>query len=114
MWVADFLARALTYSTPLMLAALGELYVERAGMLNLGVEGMIALSAALSVLAGSAYGPLAGIASALAGSLALSMLFRAMVRLGADQVVVGLSMVGAFYPAWRLRRLRPVDALRFV
>ena len=28
--------------------------------------------------------------------------------------VVGLSMIGALYPAWRIQRVRPVDALRFV
>ena len=29
-------------------------------------------------------------------------------------IVVGFSILGALYPAWRIRRLRPVDALRFV
>ena len=35
-----------TASTPLLLAAAGELVVERAGVLNLGVEGMMIMGAA--------------------------------------------------------------------
>ena len=35
------LASAVTYGTPLLFAALGELLAERSGVLNLGVEGMM-------------------------------------------------------------------------
>ena len=38
---ALLLASLIVASTPILLAALGELVVERAGVLNLGVEGMM-------------------------------------------------------------------------
>ena len=41
----DFLLTILTAATPLLLAALGELVVERSGVLNLGVEGMMVMGA---------------------------------------------------------------------
>ena len=43
--VVTTLARALAFSTPLLWAALGEIVVERAGVVNLGVEGMMILGA---------------------------------------------------------------------
>jgi len=57
-------------STPLLLAATGELVVERAGVLNLGVEGMMIMGAACgfagAYLTGSTVmGALCGIAAAL-------------------------------------------------
>jgi general nucleoside transport system permease protein len=81
-------------STPLLLAASGELVVERAGVLNLGVEGMMIVGAicgfAGAYLTGSiAIGALCGIL----GGAALSAVF-AVVTLGlaANQVASGLAL----------------------
>ncbi len=93
MWLIDFLIRAFTYATPLALAALGEALVERSGLTNLGVEGMMAFSAALAVFIGSQYGLIPAFLSAILGSLALIYLFGLLVRMGANQIVVGLSLV---------------------
>ena len=41
------LAQAVLYGTPLLYAALGELLAERSGVLNLGVEGMMLVGAAM-------------------------------------------------------------------
>ena len=46
-----------TASTPLLIAAIGELVTERAGVLNLGVEGMMAMGAACGFAARSASTP---------------------------------------------------------
>jgi ABC-type uncharacterized transport system permease subunit len=40
LWFIETLRRALAFGTPLLLGTLGEIYTERAGVLNLGVEGM--------------------------------------------------------------------------
>ena len=45
-FIEAILLTVITASTPLMLAASGELVVERAGVLNLGVEGMMIVGAA--------------------------------------------------------------------
>ena len=42
---------AVVYGTPLLYAALGELLAERSGVLNLGVEGMMLVGAAMGFLA---------------------------------------------------------------
>ena len=65
---ALLLASLIVAATPILLAALGELVVERAGVLNLGVEGMMITGAicgfAVAVNSGS---PLVGFMAAAAG-----------------------------------------------
>lgn len=88
------LATVVTAATPLLLAATGELVVERAGVLNLGVEGMMLVGAvagfATALATGSATSAL--LAAALAGAgLAALFAFLVLVVL-ADQVVSGLAL----------------------
>lgn len=85
---------AITASVPLLLAASGELVVERAGVLNLGIEGMMIVGAACgfagAYLTGSTFvGALFGIA----GGVALSAVF-ALVAFGfaVNQVATGLAL----------------------
>ena len=83
-----------TASTPLLLAALGELVTERAGVLNLGVEGMMVMGAvagfAVALTTGSPY--LGIVASALAGAL-LAVPFGVLtLNLVANQVATGLAL----------------------
>jgi simple sugar transport system permease protein len=81
-------------STPLLLAAAGELVVERSGVLNLGVEGMMIMGAACgfagAYLSGSTLiGALCGI---LAGA-ALSLVFALLtLGLAVNQVATGLAL----------------------
>ena len=60
----------ITAATPLLFAAVGELVAERSGVLNLGVEGMMAVGAVCGFAAANLTGmPVAGIlAAALAGA----------------------------------------------
>jgi general nucleoside transport system permease protein len=88
------LLTVITASTPLLLAALGELVVERSGVLNLGVEGMMVMGASCgfvaAILTGSTIlGALAGIAA----GAALAAVF-ALMTLGfaANQVASGLAL----------------------
>jgi ABC-type uncharacterized transport system permease subunit len=84
----------ITASTPLLIAALGELVAERSGVLNLGVEGMMAVGAACSFAAAVSFNStlLGVVVGALAG-MALAALF-ALVVLGfaANQVGSGLAL----------------------
>ena len=84
----------ITASTPLLLAAIGELVVERSGVLNLGVEGMMAIGAVCGFGAALATGsPLIGIVAAIAAGAALSMLFGFLtLTLVANQVATGLAL----------------------
>ncbi|HKL68234.1 ABC transporter permease [Salibaculum sp.] len=88
------LASLMVASTPILLAALGELVVERAGVLNLGVEGMMITGAAcgiiFSTLTGNAW---LGFAGAALGGLLLSFLFAVLTQiLLSNQVATGLAL----------------------
>ena len=91
----DFiLAGMLAAATPMLLAALGEMVVERSGVLNLGLEGMMALGAALGFITTYSSGSHAlGFLVAGLGGAALSLLF-ALIVLGfvANQVAAGLAI----------------------
>jgi len=92
-WVV-VLASAVTYGTPLLYAALGELLTERSGVLNLGVEGMMLIGAVMGFWAVQRTGSLAlGIlVAAIAGaSMALIHAFL-VITLRANQIVSGLAL----------------------
>jgi simple sugar transport system permease protein len=90
----SFILTVITASTPLLLAASGELMVERAGVLNLGIEGMMIMGAACgfagAYMSGSTLiGALCGI---LAGA-ALSAVFAILtLGLAVNQVAAGLAL----------------------
>lgn len=88
------LLTVITAATPLVIASLGELVTERAGVLNLGVEGMMIMGAvgafACTQMTGSPYlGVLAGIATGAAFSLLFGFLTLTLV---ANQVATGLAL----------------------
>lgn len=82
------------FATLLYLAALGETVAERAGVLNLGVEGMMAVGAVCGYVGAVATGsPWLGLlVGALAGAAAAGIHAVVAVGLGADQVVSGLAL----------------------
>lgn len=81
-------------STPILLAALGELVVERAGVLNLGVEGMMITGAICGFAAAfESQSPLLGFAAAALGGAALSLIFAFLTQfLLSNQVATGLAL----------------------
>jgi len=93
----SFYAIAITIvaaSTPLLIAALGELVVERSGVLNLGVEGMMIIGAVTGFVATFLSGnPYIGILAAILGGALLSLLFGFLtLTLLANQVATGLAI----------------------
>src|SRR5438445_598330 len=92
-------------STPLVLAALGGLYSERSGVINIALEGLLLsgafTAASVTYYAGSSaapwlpagytqYSPWVGLAAAiLAGALVAYIIALACIRFKADQVVTG-------------------------
>lgn len=88
------IASLMVAATPILLAALGELVVERAGVLNLGVEGMMIVGAicgfATAVETGS---PWLGFLAAAVGGAVLSLLFVVLTQFAlANQVASGLAL----------------------
>lgn len=80
--------------TILLFASIGEIYAERSGILNLGVEGMMLLGAMAGFSTSLATGnPWFGLAVAMFAGGALSILHGIVtIHLQADQVVSGLSL----------------------
>ncbi|NML73507.1 ABC transporter permease [Rhizobium sp. S-51] len=94
MIIEAILLTIITASTPLVIAAMGELVTERSGVLNLGVEGMMIIGAvcafATSQITGSPFiGVLAGILAGAAFSLLFAFLTLTLV---ANQVATGLAL----------------------
>ena len=83
-----------TASTPLLLAAIGELVVERSGVLNLGVEGMMIMGAVCAFATSLTTGnPYLGIIAGMAGGIAMAALFGLLtLGLVANQVATGLAL----------------------
>ena len=88
------IASLMVSATPILLAAIGETVVEKAGVLNLGVEGMMITGAVIgfAVAINSGSPPLGFICAAVAGAaLSLSFGFLTQVLL-ANQVATGLGL----------------------
>ena len=94
MIVEAILLTIITASTPLVLAAIGELVCERSGVLNLGVEGMMVMGAVGAFIASQATGsPYIGMVAGLATGAVFSLLFGFLtLTLVANQVATGLAL----------------------
>jgi len=90
--IAPFLEAAVRTATPLLIASVGETVSERAGVINIGLEGCIIAGAYAAFVAGSAT-PAVGYAAAMAAGVAVGVvlvIFAVVLR--RDQVIVGTAL----------------------
>jgi general nucleoside transport system permease protein len=93
-WLIPAILSVVSASTPLLLAATGELVAEKSGALNLGIEGMMLVGAivafAVTLQTGSAF---FGVCAAAAAGIGMSLLFSIITILFlANQVATGLAL----------------------
>ena len=92
--IATILSSMLIAATPILLAALGELVVEKAGVINLGIEGLMLVGAIFGFMIASTTGfsSLGFLAAAIASIIA-SMIFAFLTQnLKTNQVATGLAL----------------------
>lgn len=114
-WQPELLRQTLIVAAPMLLAAQGEVLIERSGVLNVAIEGMMALGASAGFLVAHAAGANAPglLAAALATGLIGVALAYGAIALRASQLTLGLALfvfaVGAASLAYRM-----VVGVRFV
>ncbi|MGE0253627.1 MAG: ABC transporter permease [Alphaproteobacteria bacterium] len=119
--LTSFVLSVIIASTPLLLAATGELVAEKSGVLNLGVEGMMLVGAvvgfAVTVTTGNT---LLGVVAGMLGGIAISLVFAVLtLTFLANQVATGLAiaifgtglsaLMGAGYVGVAVERLAQLD-----
>jgi len=93
-FLLEIIKIGISYTTVYLLASLGEIYAEKSGVLNLSLEGIMAMGAFLGyVFALASNNPYAGLLGGLIAGLALGFLFAFVaITLGVNQVLAGLSV----------------------
>ena len=93
-FVVIILSAGIAAGTPILYGALGEIFAERAGILNLGVEGMMLVGALTGIVGGLATGSAVfGALAAMAAGGLLSLIHAFIsITLRGDQVVSGLAL----------------------
>ncbi len=95
---------ALRLTVPILLAGVGGLYSERAGIVNIGLEGMMIAGTWFGAWAGWLYGPWQGVALGIVGGAFFGLIHAiATVTYGVDQIISGVAI-----------NLLAVGAMRFL
>lgn len=92
-WSA-LLAAMLRYATPLIFAAIGGMFSERSGVVNIGLEGMMLMGAFFAILVADKSGSWAvGLACGILAGAALALVHAFFaIHLRADQIVIGTAI----------------------
>ena len=112
-------AATVRIGTPLLFAGLGEVVLERSGLINIGIEGVM-LAGAFSGFFASWYchSPLLGALAGMLGGALIMLIFAALVlKFSADQIVTGMAInliaLGLTGTAWMRVSLTALDAPTF-
>ncbi|MBC7686060.1 MAG: ABC transporter permease [Bdellovibrionales bacterium] len=93
-YVIAFLASTAGSATPLVMAAMGELVTERAGVMNLGIEGMMLVGAVVGFMVTLSTGSISlGLLAAMLAGMGMALIFGFLVlTLQTNQVATGLAL----------------------
>jgi general nucleoside transport system permease protein len=99
-FIQDLLLSTIRMATPILIVALAELYSERAGQVNIGLDGIMAFGALIGFLVSYITGnPYLGILAGAAGGILINMVYAfCTITLGAEQIVYGMA-INIFAPA---------------
>jgi len=96
----DLLLSMVRMATPILIVALAELYSERAGLVNIGLDGIMAFGSLVGFLTCYITGdPYLGILAGAIGGVMINMVYAfCTITLGAEQIVYGMA-INIFAPA---------------
>jgi len=99
-FLQDLMLSTVAMATPILVVALGELYSERAGLVNIGLDGIMTFGAFIGFFVSYTTGnPYLGILAGAAGGILINMVYAfCTIHLGAEQIVYGMAL-NIFAPA---------------
>ena len=99
-FIQELFVSTIRMATPLLLVALGELFSEKAGMVNIGLDGIMTFGALSGFLVSYITGsPYLGILAGALGGLIINLIYAfCTVTLCAEQIVYGMAL-NIFAPA---------------
>jgi simple sugar transport system permease protein len=87
------LASAIRLTVPILLAALGGVFSERSGVVNIALEGIMITGTFFAALGAYQHGPLAGVLYAVFGGAGLALILAVVtVTFGVDQIIAGVAL----------------------
>lgn len=93
MFLSELLASSLRMAVPILLTALGAVYTERAGVVNIGLEGMMIAGSFWGALGSYYYGPYFGLLLAMVAGLIMALIHAVnTVTFRVDQIVSGVAI----------------------
>ncbi|MDN5331788.1 MAG: ral nucleoside transport system permease protein [Tepidanaerobacteraceae bacterium] len=93
MFFGELLASSLRMAVPILLTALGAVFTERAGVVNIGLEGMMIVGSFWGALGAYYYGPYFGLLLAMAAGMFMALIHAInTVTFRVDQVVSGVAI----------------------
>lgn len=99
-FIQELLLSTVRMATPILIVSLAELYSERTGLVNIGLDGIMAFGSLIGFLVGYSTGnPYMGVLAGAIGGVLINMIYAfCVIHLGAEQIVYGMA-INIFAPA---------------